>query len=387
MKTFPPELVDITLDFLYDDVLALIRCSQVCKAWVPTSRFHLWAMRIVHFTGEVDANTDRLVRLLSNPFSTLAAAVRRVSLGSISQQRDLMLLMDKISPCSSVLQASRSLYLRAIIWKGIDESSRTLFVSKFSSLTELVFSNMKFGTFDDMAGVLAAFPNLQRLYFVRVQWHGGPPHTGSPALQLTFPKLNTLEIDYGCQDVIDWIRLCGENFPRLSTFHMKLSDVVPSSESFSPAFAPSLEHIEIAFYRLYLENLRHFDIDLSQNRALRSIHISHLQLNELGVSGADPLTSRVYVGWVPEVLASVASPCVEKLRLSIWVSAVTDIDLLDWGSLKQVFTRSAFSSLGCLQLDMYGKMYAKADREEVEKWVYNVLSGSKAANLLEFRWH
>ncbi|KAJ6590649.1 hypothetical protein DFH09DRAFT_1274093 [Mycena vulgaris] len=383
MKIFPPELVDHILDFVYDDVLALIKCSQVCKTWVPTSRYHLWAMRIVQFTAPIDAKTDRLVRLLSDPLSTLAPAVHRVCVGSISQQQDLTSLMNKISPCASVLQALASLHLRAITWNDIDEHTRISFASKFGSLTELVFSNMKFGTFDDMTGVLAAFPNLQRLYFVRVQWRSGLPRADSPSLQLTFPELKTLEVDYGCQDVIEWLRLSGKNFPRLSTFHIKLSDVIPSSESFSPVFAPSLEHIEVAFYRLYLESLRHFTIDLSKNCALRSIHISHLQLNELV---ADPSPTSAYVGWVPEVLASVTSP-VEKLRLSIWISAVSHIDLLDWASLKQIFMRAQFSALDSMVLEMYGKMYIKAHREEVEKKIYDALDGSRAAGLLRFRWH
>ncbi|KAJ7152579.1 hypothetical protein C8R43DRAFT_1235603 [Mycena crocata] len=384
MKSFPPELVDNTLDFLYDDVLTLIKCSRVCKAWVPTARYHLWAMRIVHFGAAADAKTDRLVQLLSNPLSTLAPAVRRVCVGSISKKRDLTKLMNKISSCSQVLQTSRSLYLRAITWKDIDEAARRSFVSKFDSLTELVLSNIKFGSFDDMLSLLGSFPKLQRLYFVRVQWEDG----AFPSLNLTFPALETLELDYGCQDVIAWLRLCsGKTFPRLSTFHLKQSDIIPSSEYFFPAFAPALEHVEIAFYRLYLESLCYFDIDLSNNHALRSVHISHLQLNELGLSGADPLSNSVYLGWVPKIMASVTSLFLERLRLSIWVTAVSDIDLLDWTSLQRIFLRPQFSALNSFVLEMYGKMYARADQKEVEKRIFTALEGTKAANLLDFRWH
>ncbi|KAJ7432900.1 hypothetical protein B0H11DRAFT_2123568 [Mycena galericulata] len=254
--------------------------------------------------------------------------------------------MDRITPCASVLQASRSLYLRAMTWKDIDD---------FGSLTELVLSNIHFGTLDS-----------------------------------TFPELKTLEIDYGCQDILEWLRLCSPKFPRLSTIHLKLSEIIPSNQRFSPDFAPCLEHMELGFYRLYLESLRDFKVDLSKSRALRSIHISHLQLNELGLSGVDPLRNRVYVGWVPEVLGSVASPSVEKLHLSIWVTNVSDINLLDWTSLKQVFQRSdpnPFSSLNTLLLDMYGKMYDKVDRDAVEKTIHTALEGCRVFDLLKFRWH
>ncbi|KAJ6571688.1 hypothetical protein B0H19DRAFT_664790 [Mycena capillaripes] len=379
MKAFPLELVDMTIDFLFDDVLSLLKCSQVCKAWIPTSRYHLSAMRIFHFGGAtVDSNTVRLVGLLSHPLSTLAPAIRRVSVGAITKQSDILSLLHKIVPCSPVLKASRSLYLRAITWKNIDDASRISFVSLFTNVSELVLSNIKFGAYDDMASILASFPNLQRLYFARIQWPGGLPQNSN----LTFPELRTLEVDYGCQDVLDWLRLSDTTFPRLSILHLKFSEIV-TTESYPTAFAPALEHIELAFYRLHLKNLRDFEIDFSGNHELRSIHISHLALNELGLSGANP----IYIGWVPKVLTTVSSPFLENLRLSIWISAVSNIDLLDWGSLKEIFLGSQFLSLRKLLVEMYGKMHHKPDREMVERRIYNELAGSRAAAILEFCWH
>ncbi|KAJ7637171.1 hypothetical protein FB45DRAFT_1139665 [Roridomyces roridus] len=369
MKTFPPELVDITLDFLFDDVLTLIRSSQVCKAW----------------------KTERLVRLLSHPLSTLAPAIRRVCVGSIAQQADLMALMKQISPCAPVLRFSRSLYLRAITWKDIDDTCRDMFVSKFGSVTELVLSNIQFGAFDDLAGLLASFPALQRLYFVRVQWLHGPQRDSMKLLNL--PNLKTLEIDYGCQDVVEWLHHCSPEFPSLSTFHLKLSEIRPTLDKFIPDFTPCLEHVELAFYRLYPESLHHFTVDLSQNTVLRSVHLSHLQLNELGLSGADPSTNSIYVGWVPKVLSSVRAPAaVEKLRFSVWVTAVSDIDLLDWDSLKRIFLPSTsglnpYASLNSFVLDLYGKMYDKADRETVERRIHAALQECRAEKCLKFRWH
>ena len=38
----PPEVCDMILDCLTEDKESLVRCSLVCKNWVPRSRRHLW---------------------------------------------------------------------------------------------------------------------------------------------------------------------------------------------------------------------------------------------------------------------------------------------------------------------------------------------------------
>lgn len=41
-RRLPPELADRTLDFLHEDILALATCSLVCRAWLPSSSYHLF---------------------------------------------------------------------------------------------------------------------------------------------------------------------------------------------------------------------------------------------------------------------------------------------------------------------------------------------------------
>ena len=38
----PPELQDMVVDYLHDDRASLVSCARVCKAWLPTVRFHLY---------------------------------------------------------------------------------------------------------------------------------------------------------------------------------------------------------------------------------------------------------------------------------------------------------------------------------------------------------
>lgn len=43
----PPELVDIVIDHLHDDRQALLACSLVCRAWLPSCRFHKFGSVVI----------------------------------------------------------------------------------------------------------------------------------------------------------------------------------------------------------------------------------------------------------------------------------------------------------------------------------------------------
>ncbi|KAJ7452386.1 hypothetical protein B0H11DRAFT_288820 [Mycena galericulata] len=40
---FPPEIVDLILDFLHTECTTLAACSLVCREWLPSARFHLFS--------------------------------------------------------------------------------------------------------------------------------------------------------------------------------------------------------------------------------------------------------------------------------------------------------------------------------------------------------
>lgn len=42
VNNVPPEVYDVIIDHLHDDLDALINCSLVCHAWLPTTRLHLF---------------------------------------------------------------------------------------------------------------------------------------------------------------------------------------------------------------------------------------------------------------------------------------------------------------------------------------------------------
>ena len=50
--TFPPELVDRTIDHLHDDKPSLRACTLVSRSWLNTSRHHLFRTLLVRPRGQ-----------------------------------------------------------------------------------------------------------------------------------------------------------------------------------------------------------------------------------------------------------------------------------------------------------------------------------------------
>ncbi|OCH96235.1 hypothetical protein OBBRIDRAFT_718887, partial [Obba rivulosa] len=55
----PPDIVDNTIAFLYDDPSSLKACSLTCRAWLPTTRIHLFS-----FVDLSDNKFSRFQRIL-----------------------------------------------------------------------------------------------------------------------------------------------------------------------------------------------------------------------------------------------------------------------------------------------------------------------------------
>ncbi|KAH0583500.1 hypothetical protein H2248_009127 [Termitomyces sp. 'cryptogamus'] len=47
-QEIPQELYERIIDHLHNDIMSLLACSLVCRAWVPASRYHLFKHCVVH---------------------------------------------------------------------------------------------------------------------------------------------------------------------------------------------------------------------------------------------------------------------------------------------------------------------------------------------------
>ena len=62
MHSIPNEIQDRILDFLHDSKPALKACALVCKAWLPTSRYHLTPVIKLN-----SSTVDYIIKIFKNP--------------------------------------------------------------------------------------------------------------------------------------------------------------------------------------------------------------------------------------------------------------------------------------------------------------------------------
>lgn len=181
----PPELFDETLDHLWDDPIALQACSLTCRAWVPTTRLHLF--RTVRLTSE--ANCTQFSALLkSSP--VVARCVRKLTIdaqysGVGADSRGMeddrwVNASAEIARTLGVYCRVNTLALSRLRWSSLEQATRDAFEEVFKGVKTLLLFEIRFHASGDVLQFLDAFPNLEELYFHAVSWeHESPAPTPS----------------------------------------------------------------------------------------------------------------------------------------------------------------------------------------------------------------
>jgi hypothetical protein len=162
----PPELIDRILDYLHDSPSNLRRCALVCKAWVHSSRFHLF--------HKISINTLQV--MAARRYDKLLDAIRTCP-GILSYVREVHLSVGRPQPVSSVwyepidilpsLLSSFTVVCKLGIYNthwtlsspGVRNSIRGILA--LPSLTHLELHNVLFSTPEHFLDLL--HPNLKHL--------------------------------------------------------------------------------------------------------------------------------------------------------------------------------------------------------------------------------
>src|ERR1700722_987152 len=75
MHSIPNEIQDRILDFLHDSKPALKACALVCKAWLPTSRYHLAPVIKLWLNP---FTVDSLIKIFKNPNCTIRSCTELI---------------------------------------------------------------------------------------------------------------------------------------------------------------------------------------------------------------------------------------------------------------------------------------------------------------------
>ncbi|KAF7311991.1 ANK-REP-REGION domain-containing protein [Mycena indigotica] len=190
----PHELCDLIVDFLHADTAALGRCALVCRGWIATSRYHLFAhIDMSPSTGRrsISRAVTLLNDLLASSHSTLPLSIRNLEFyNNPDSDSDHF----SLSPLCVVLP--KIVQLRHL---------------KELSLSELPFQ------------VLSALPRLETLRLYGITAGRGLLRLGKCAPSLRFLAFDSV---YAVPHVNFTMETCIRPTIALSTIHIRRSSIV-----------------------------------------------------------------------------------------------------------------------------------------------------------------
>ncbi|KAF8918336.1 hypothetical protein CPB85DRAFT_1281551 [Mucidula mucida] len=159
----PLELCDMIIDFNHTARKTLARCSLVCRAWIPASRYHMWTS--IRLTP---TNIDTFLSLISSDQSTFLPYLQNVEVENafkkIKHYHNFWNGWDIIASYLHDLPRLRSFTLSKVSWGLLDDmkwSSSVLYT--FASVTKLSLSNVSFHDTPQLLAFLCNFPHLRHL--------------------------------------------------------------------------------------------------------------------------------------------------------------------------------------------------------------------------------
>ena len=259
-----PEIQDRILDNLHDSKKDLSICSIVCKSWLSTCRFHLFAEVIYNeeFARFLDSSTHAL--------NSVGPYIKQITMkGPFSQNDRTYISAHSILRLKGVVK----LHIQTFNWESVEAltyPTSFLFLIPGSvlsrHLTSLTLRFIKFPSFTVLAALLDALHVLQELLIFDVTWgaHRGDASNQSTLLkQSTLKKLSIEHCDN--QGLLNWLRYGvisdasirslddGEqphrSFPHLIA--LTIHDILPGQgdmlSGFMAVLGESLEHLEVGF--------------------------------------------------------------------------------------------------------------------------------------------
>ncbi|KAJ6467519.1 hypothetical protein C8R47DRAFT_1325992 [Mycena vitilis] len=169
----PPELIAHILSWLRGSKSDLLKCSLVCRDWLPLARNNL---DIVVYP----LNSSQFLELVASPMNTLVTPIRNLHIASFpTLVRPVFLMLGQFV-------SLRSLALR-------DAAPESTDLPVLPLVEELHLYSTTFPSYASFVGLVTKFPALLRLKVMRVTWTEPPVHG-----EYTFPPLDlhALEIDW-----------------------------------------------------------------------------------------------------------------------------------------------------------------------------------------------
>lgn len=174
----PIEVVERSLDFLWNDPRTLSRCALVCKEWLPRCRYHF--LHMIHLPDRKAFDHLREASFSTDPLATYLP-MRDVTLRVIEDDR---------SPYVHTIPHTLARRLRPLTFISITKmdwrarpphSTFFMMMGETKSLTHLCLSHCRFRRFQDLKRIIGAILALEDLRLHNVSFGDQPVATRVPA--------------------------------------------------------------------------------------------------------------------------------------------------------------------------------------------------------------
>ncbi|CAK5272805.1 unnamed protein product, partial [Mycena citricolor] len=359
----PPELFDDIIRHTRHHTPTILACALVRRSWLPSSRHHHFANRVVLLHAR---NIATFVELIASPHATIRGYVRHLNLWGLElssrklarftfeppsqNDEETETWIDRhpaiITALAHDLPTVESLAFGDLSWDSLKPATQAVFYSKFRALATLELRSSAFDFTSDVVELISSKPALRKLHLLDVAWSPDPGSDHHILDQFPVPQgLDSLRLtDCYQRDILDWMV---SRHPVPAVRYLQLGRVqppdAPSIGRFLKLLGPELKTLQFEFSSLDAGGDAEsffFSVDLVHNTSLHTISV-HKFVNESIYQFSRP------VAWILKVLSRAQN--LTQLFLGITLADPEEFyppeDPIDWTELDCVLS-------GCPKLRM-----------------------------------
>ncbi|KAJ7090114.1 hypothetical protein C8R44DRAFT_751099 [Mycena epipterygia] len=363
----PPELQDIIIDHMHGQKQVLGTCGLVSKAWLRSSRHHLFGSVTLH-----QQNWPDFLCLAQSPLATFAGSINSLDL-QIGDDADFNKLAAGLPPFPGV----RRLRLSGVYLSNSFALTDHSLLALFHNITELDIYFSTFATPYQLALLASHFPCLQRLS-VDPMFLENDVVPLAPAVPRNLQFMcfrSAAGNENSTSSFLSWLH-AAERPPSIRVLEMSMlgTESLPAASALIRALGADLEALNLKLvYRVTAADISKH-IDFSRNTRLQRLTI-HMSLRRFLSPAAHAGGARA-----PWALLSALHAKITTLTIVLALDTVDLIDNLDWAFLSTALR--THPPLSALQ-QLHFIVHCSVAMDEVEGAIRARLPEESARGLVE----
>ena len=173
----PQELIDESIDYLWNDTKALAACALACHACLHSARMHLF-----HEQRLIGAKSCSRFECFPEDYPDLSKYIRKLSVTEPSSSACAQDWVNCVPALVLKLDKLETLELIGLHYVSFHHCSKET-LAAFAKLKNIAFADVYFDHFLDVHTLLASAHNVTDICFYRVGWgNTSPAYEGIPGL-------------------------------------------------------------------------------------------------------------------------------------------------------------------------------------------------------------